>query len=131
MQITIQSSSKQIYSTNKADYIQLPGIDGYIGILPGHEPLITTLDIGEVIVRENGTEKSIAINGGFAQITGKNVYILADEAHLASNKVDEEIEEAIKRAEEKLKGDLEPSELIQLEKQIKYNKLRKKLNSSM
>jgi F-type H+-transporting ATPase subunit epsilon len=129
MKITIFSSSKKIYESENASYIELPGSEGYMGILPGHEALITTLEIGEIKISENGTNRYIAILGGVAKVSNDDVYILSDEAHLSDELVNKEIEEAIQRTQKQLEQDLQPAELIRLEKEIKYHKLRKKISS--
>jgi F-type H+-transporting ATPase subunit epsilon len=61
-----------------ADEVQLPGELGYLGILPGHAPLITLLKTGVLSYRNAGAEKSLAISAGFAEISSDTVSVLAD-----------------------------------------------------
>ena len=130
MRVIIHSSSKQIFDSENVEFVSVPGTSGSMGILPGHEPLISTLEVGEVKLKENGEEKIFVLNGGFVQIDGETIFILADEAELAEELVTQEIEEAIKMAEENKAGKLQSRDLIQLEKQIRYHKLRKKVARS-
>ena len=51
------------------DVVVLPGMDGQLGILPRHAPIITVLQPGEIIIRKGGEEFPFAVSGGFAQIT--------------------------------------------------------------
>lgn len=87
----------------EADEVQLPGELGYLGILPGHTPLITLLKTGVLAYRNGGAEKSLAISSGFAEIFGDTVSVLADLAE-ASAQIDAAAAERDRaRAEEELK----------------------------
>jgi len=130
MKLVINSSSKKIFESDNVKAVQIPGTEGEIGVLPSHSSLITTLEIGEVKIKTDSEEKIIIINGGFAQINDDQIYILADEAELTEELTKKGIEEAIKMAEEKLSGTLLGSEILQLEKQIRYQKLKQKLFKS-
>ncbi|NLO89352.1 MAG: F0F1 ATP synthase subunit epsilon [Clostridia bacterium] len=67
----------------EADSIVVPAAEGYLGILPNHAPLITSLRIGVVRYRQEGQEKRMAISGGFMEVADNVVTILADTAELA------------------------------------------------
>ena len=129
MKVLINSSSNKIFESDKVDYIELPGKAGILGVLNNHEPVISTLDVGIIRIKESGKEINLVINGGFAQIANNNVFILANEAEMQENLVKEEIENAIRNAENKISGKLEPSELIRLEKEIKYQKLKREVSA--
>ncbi|MCX7682759.1 MAG: ATP synthase F1 subunit epsilon [Anaerolineae bacterium] len=62
------------------DMVLAPGINGQLGILPKHAPLITQLDEGELIVRVGGEEYYFAIHGGFMHVLPDSVTVLADVA---------------------------------------------------
>jgi F-type H+-transporting ATPase subunit epsilon len=64
----------------EADSVELPGELGYLGILPGHTPLITVLKAGVLTYRNGGDEHSLAIAAGFAEIANDSVTVLADQA---------------------------------------------------
>src|SRR5215831_16282796 len=67
----------------QTDQVQILGKNGYLGILPGHAPLITELGIGEISYRENGQSQSLAVAWGFAEVLPDGVTILAETAERA------------------------------------------------
>ena len=84
----IVTQDRSVYN-EEVDSINLPGIEGRMGILPNHAPLLTVLDFGEVIIRRQGEEEFFAIGGGVAEVTPTKVIILADSAdHL--DEIDEQ-----------------------------------------
>jgi F-type H+-transporting ATPase subunit epsilon len=84
------------------DEVELPGADGYLGVLPGHTPLLTTLKVGELWYRV-GTQKSyLAVAFGFAEVLPDRVTILAQIAERAHDIDVERAEAAKRRAEERL-----------------------------
>jgi F-type H+-transporting ATPase subunit epsilon len=62
----------------QADEVQMPGTLGYLGILPGHAPLITQLATGVLSYRNGGAEKRLAVSAGFAEVARDTVTVLAD-----------------------------------------------------
>ena len=62
----------------EADELQMPGALGYLGILPGHAPLITQLATGVLSYRSGGAERRLAVSAGFAEVAGDTVTVLAD-----------------------------------------------------
>ena len=92
--------------------VQLPGVEGEMGILPQHEALVTELMAGELRITQKGKTEILAIGEGFAEITGDSVAVLTDGA-VNERDIDEKIaEEAVKRAEELLQSNtLEGEEL--------------------
>ncbi len=63
----------------EVDEVVLPGSDGELGVLPGHIPLLTKLDIGEMVVRDGEEQRSFFVVRGFAEILGDQVRVLAEE----------------------------------------------------
>jgi len=74
--------------------VQLPGLSGYFGILPGHTPLLTELGIGPLIYRKGAENAFIAVMGGFAEVLPERVTVLAAAAERS-----EEIDAARARAD--------------------------------
>ncbi|MFQ6068995.1 MAG: F0F1 ATP synthase subunit epsilon [Candidatus Aminicenantales bacterium] len=60
----------------EVDEVQLPGLDGYLGILPGHEPLNVALGEGEIAFRRGGEKETYSVKGGFAEITSQGVLVI-------------------------------------------------------
>ena len=85
-----------------ADFVLAPGIDGDLGILPRHIPLLTPLRTGEVMVRSEGVEEYLFVSGGFLEVLPDRVVILADAAERAEDIDQARAEAARRRAEEAL-----------------------------
>ena len=119
--LEIVTPEARVYS-DTIDTVVIPTIDGEIGILPGHIPLLTQIDHGELRVTKGSTVQLLAIGGGFAQIAGDKVSVLAESA-IQEEKIDEHAaENAMKRAEEALKGkdSMEPAEIERLEGVVRF-----------
>ncbi len=84
------------------DSVQLPGIDGELGVLPHHAPLVSMLGVGELRIRKGGTEESFAIVGGFLQVRPDKVVVMAETADLASEIDLETAQQARREAERAL-----------------------------
>jgi F-type H+-transporting ATPase subunit epsilon len=100
-QLEIVTPEKKVVET-AAEEVQVPGKNGYLGILPGHAPLITELSVGEITFRENSTEQKLAVAWGFAEILPNKVTILAETAERPSEINVERAREAKERAEQRL-----------------------------
>ena len=85
-----------------AEQMQIPAKNGYIGVLPGHAPLITELAIGEISYIEHGTTHYLAVAWGFAEVLPDKVTILAESAERPEDIDLGRAQEAKKRAEERL-----------------------------
>ena len=101
IRLEIVTVERQVYSED-VDIVVAPGIDGELGILPRHAPLLTVLRPGEIMVRQDGEESIIAVSGGFLEVLGDRVIVLADTAERAEEIDIERAEEALKRAEEQV-----------------------------
>jgi len=82
--------------------VQIPGKNGYIGVLPGHAPLITELAVGEITYCENSQELRLAVAWGFAEVLPDKVTILAESAERPSEIDVERARKAKERAEQRL-----------------------------
>lgn len=103
LQLDIVTPEKKAFSA-PVDYVYLPGADGELGVLPMHAGLVTALKPGELRYLQNGQTTTLAIGSGFAEITQEKVVVLTDMA-LGEDEIDEKsTEEAIERAQEKLKS---------------------------
>jgi F-type H+-transporting ATPase subunit epsilon len=88
--------------TEQVDEVQLPGSEGYFGVLPGHTPLLAALQVGELWYRV-GTEKTyLAIAFGFAEVLPERVTVLAHVAERAQDIDTERAERAMERAKERI-----------------------------
>jgi F-type H+-transporting ATPase subunit epsilon len=106
-QLEIVTPEKKVVDT-PAEEAQIPGKNGYLGVLPGHAPLITELAVGEIKFREHGTEQRLAVAWGFAEVLPDKVTILAETAERPSEIDVERARKAKERAEQRLtSGDTE------------------------
>ena len=83
--------------------VTIPGKDGYLGILPGHAPLLTELGPGEMEYTSGGAKHILAVAGGFAEVLGDRVIVLVQSAERAEEVDVARAEKAKTRAEERLK----------------------------
>jgi len=120
--LEIVTPEARVYS-DTIDTVVIPTTEGEIGILPGHIPLLTRIADGELRVIKGGVETHLAVGGGFAQIEGDTVSVLAEQA-ITAEKIDEGVvEAALKRAEEQLKSapiNIDTSELERLQGAIRF-----------
>lgn len=65
---------------DEADSVDLPGVDGQIGILPGHSPLLSALGSGEIVYRRDGRERRFRVAGGTAEIAPGRVLVFTETA---------------------------------------------------
>jgi F-type H+-transporting ATPase subunit epsilon len=101
IKIDIVTAERVVYS-EEVDTIIAPGVEGQLGILPHHAPLMTTLQAGELRVRKGGEEDSLAISGGFLEVRPDRVIVLADTAERAEEIDVSRAEAAKQRAEQRL-----------------------------
>jgi len=78
-QFEIVTPEKRVVDT-AATEAQIPGKNGYLGVLPGHAPLITELAVGEITFRSDSGEQRLAVASGFAEVLPDKVTVLAEAA---------------------------------------------------
>src|ERR1700689_5394791 len=96
--LKIVTPEKKVVDT-AAEEIQIPGKNGYLGVLPGHAPLITELAGGEITFRAGAEEQRLAVAWGFAEVLPDKVTILAETAERPSEIDVERARKAKERAE--------------------------------
>jgi len=119
--LEIVTPEARVYS-DTVDTVVIPTVDGEVGILPGHIPLVTQMDAGELRATKAGITEFLVVGGGFAQVSGEKVSILADSA-IEEEKIDvNAAADAIKRAEAALSaGALPPAEIERLEAVVRFS----------
>ena len=93
---------ERLVVNDAAEYIEIPGKTGYLGVLPGHAPLITELAVGEISYRTANQTKRLAVAWGFAEVLPEKVTILAETAEKAEDIDTARAEAAKKKAEAEL-----------------------------
>lgn len=86
----------------EADVVVCPGVEGQFGILHGHIPFLSALEIGEMYYREGGKTEFLSVSGGFAEVTGEKVTIVAESAELGREIDIERARRAMERAQQRL-----------------------------
>ncbi|MFC2044756.1 F0F1 ATP synthase subunit epsilon [Chloroflexota bacterium] len=126
IRLEIVTAERVVYS-DEVDVIVAPGIDGQLGILPHHAPLMTMLEAGELQVRKGETETSLAISGGFLEVRPDRVIVLADAAE-RSDEIDLARAEAAKRrAQEQLAHPISGVDTSQVEAALRRSLSRLKV----
>ena len=110
MKLEIVTGERLVYSGD-VEVLVAPGIEGELGILPHHAPLLTMLQPGEIRIVVNGQEEYMVISGGFLEVLANTVTILADTAERADEIDEERDQEAVQRAQERLTGQLAAQDL--------------------
>jgi F-type H+-transporting ATPase subunit epsilon len=87
-----------------AEEAQIPGLDGYLGILPGHAPLITELAVGAITYKAGGVDHTLAVAWGFAEVLTDKLTILAEAAERPQEIDTARAQKAKERAEDLLKS---------------------------
>ena len=102
LQLLVVTPERKVVET-EADEVELPGSEGYLGILPGHTALITLLKTGVLSFRRGGRSQAFAVSSGFAEIVNDRVSVLADLAE-GSGEIDTAAAERERaKAEEEMK----------------------------
>jgi F-type H+-transporting ATPase subunit epsilon len=102
---------QEIAFSEDVHMVTLPAVDGQIGVYPHHARVITQIEPGEIIVNQNGQDRSLAVGEGLVEIAGDHVAIVTDMA-ISADKIDEaKVEEARARAEARLREKISDEEV--------------------
>jgi F-type H+-transporting ATPase subunit epsilon len=101
IKLDIVTAEKLVFSES-VDMVMAPGIDGELGILPHHAPLMTLLQPGELRVKKGTEEIALAVTGGFLEVRPDHIIVLADAAEKAEEIDAARAEAARKRAQDRL-----------------------------
>src|SRR5687768_1907892 len=96
--VEIVTQERKVFEEPEADMVIIPAVEGEMGVLPRHAPVLTTLGFGELIVRKGSAEERFAIYGGVVDVRPDKVVVLADLAESSFNLDLEAIEAARERA---------------------------------
>ena len=102
-QLEVVTPDRVVLSDDEIVSVVAPGIEGYLGMLANHAPLMGELKIGKLDLRRaDGTSDAMAISGGFVEVFENTVTVLADSAELAEEIDVDRAERAKQRAEERI-----------------------------
>ncbi|MBL9202382.1 MAG: ATP synthase F1 subunit epsilon [Opitutaceae bacterium] len=120
--LEIVTPDARVY-TATIDTVVIPTVEGEVGILPGHIPLLAQVEHGELRVTKGSDNQLLAVSGGFVEVEGDRVHVLAEHA-ITEEKIDEKaVEEALKRAEQELAEakDIDPAQYERLQNLVRYS----------
>ncbi|HKY31533.1 MAG TPA: F0F1 ATP synthase subunit epsilon [Candidatus Polarisedimenticolia bacterium] len=106
--LTVVTPERKVVD-RRVDEVVLPGVQGYLGVLPGHAPLLTSLTVGEITYRQGAESHFVAVAWGFVEVHDDQVSVLADVAERAEEIDLDRARRARDRAAERLRkgGDMD------------------------
>ena len=126
IQLELDTPERRAF-TQEVDMVVVPGIDGQLGILPHHTPLITALGVGEMKIRRGGEEQIFGVSGGFVEVRPDRVVIMADLAE-RSDEIDEaRAAEARRQAEAQLSEAQDPVDLARARASLQTALMRERI----
>ena len=117
-------TAERVVFAEDVDAVIASGVEGQLGILPHHSPLMTSLQPGEMLVRKGGEEFSLAITGGFIEVRPDRIIVLADAAERVEEIDVARAEEAKRRAEQRLKEPAPEVDLVRAEAALRRSLIR-------
>jgi F-type H+-transporting ATPase subunit epsilon len=99
--LEVVTPDRLVLSTT-ADVVVCPGVEGQFGVLAGHIPFLSALEIGEMYYRDGGKTEYLCVSGGFAEVTGSKVTIVAESAERSCDIDMERARRAKERAEKRI-----------------------------
>jgi F-type H+-transporting ATPase subunit epsilon len=122
--LEIVTPKARVYS-DTVDNVVIPTLEGEIGVLPGHLPLLSQVTDGELRVAKGSNTETLVIGDGFVQVQGDKVSVLAEHA-IEENSIDEDaVEKAMQRAQTELQdaknSKIDPAEIERLESVVRFS----------
>lgn len=122
--LEIVTPEARVYS-DTVDNVVIPTLEGEIGVLPGHLPLLSQVTDGELRVAKGSNTETLVIGDGFLQVQGDKVSVLAEHA-IEENSIDEDaVEKAMQRAQTELQdaknSKIDPAEIERLESVVRFS----------
>ena len=126
LRVDIVTAEKVVFSEEDVDRLIVPGIEGELGVLPLHAPLLTSIQPGVLRVVKGEEETTMAITGGFIEVRENRITILADAAERGEDIDLARVEEARRRAEERLASREATVDIVKAEMALKRALVRLK-----
>lgn len=103
--LEVITPDRVVLSDDQVVSIVAPGVEGYLGVMANHAPLMTELTIGQLDIRRaDGTADDMAVSGGFMEVYENKVTVLAETAEMGKEIDTERARAALQRAEERIKS---------------------------
>ena len=113
------ATPERLVIDSNVDEVVLPSVEGYMGVRPGHAPLLAKLDAGEIAYRSGSDTKYVATSGGFAEVLREGVRVLAETAEPAEEIDIERAQRSKTKAEELIKTEKSPDLFQRAEVRLK------------
>jgi F-type H+-transporting ATPase subunit epsilon len=126
LRVDIVTAEKVVFSEEDVDRLIVPGIEGELGVLPLHAPLLTSIQPGVLRVVKGEEETTMAITGGFIEVRENRITILADAAERGEEIDVARVEAARRRAEERLASREATIDIVKAEMALKRALVRLK-----
>lgn len=126
IKVDIVTPEKMLYSGD-VEMITLPGTNGQMGILRGHAPLLSTLDIGEIVLHRREGNDYLAVSGGVVEVRPDKVTILADVAEAGTEIDEDRAAAALERARQSLAENPPPQQVPEIMASLRRSSLRLKV----
>ncbi len=110
MRLEIITAEREVFADD-VDVVVAPGVEGELGILPHHAPLMTALQPGELLIRKDGEPSYLAVSGGFMEVIANRVTILAETCEYSDEINEERAQAAMERAQERIRSQTTEAEL--------------------
>jgi len=108
--VELVTQERKVFEEKYADIVILPAVEGEMGVLPNHAPVLTTLTFGEMVVRKGNAEERFAIYGGVVDVRPDKVVVLADTAESSFAIDEQKVEDARKRASQIMQDGVNPEQ---------------------
>lgn len=126
IKVDIVTPEKMLYSGD-VEMVTLPGTNGQMGILRGHAPLLSTLDIGEIVLHSRAGNEYLAVSGGVVEVRPDKVTILADVAEAGTEIDEDRASAALERARQSLAENPPPQQVPEIMASLRRSSLRLKV----
>ena len=126
LRLEIITAERQVFADD-VNTVVAPGVEGELGILPHHAPLITMLTPGELLIRKDSEETYMSVSGGFLEVRPDKILIFADACERAEEIDIERAEAAKRRAEERLKTRTPELDVVQVQAALLRSLVRLKV----
>ena len=122
---------ERLVFTEQADFVVLPGLEGEIGVLPGHAPLLSQLTAGELRIKRGENTELFAVSGGFAEVLRNRVRVFAETAEMQGEIDAERARLAAEHARKDLKQAASPADLEQAQAALRRALLRLRISEGL
>ncbi len=129
LEVEVVSRVRQLYHTDRADMVIIPGSEGELGVLPNHTPLLTTLALGELRIVEGEDVVSFVVYGGVVEVRPDKVTVLADDAESVYELDMAQIESARSRARDLMASSPGEAQRAEIAQELRRAEIAAKVHS--